>query len=105
MKQVPKGIILGSLVILLAGLLSCGNTPSGEAKAKPSDSTKSAAATDSSSGLSENVTITLPTGFQTTLFADNLGKARHIVVAPNGDVYVKLDNKKNGNTIMRLVDT
>jgi glucose/arabinose dehydrogenase len=32
--------------------------------------------------------ITLPPGFCATVFADTLGHVRHIVVAPNGDVYV-----------------
>ena len=32
--------------------------------------------------------ITVPAGFCATIFADNLGHARHLAVAPNGDVYV-----------------
>ena len=32
--------------------------------------------------------ITLPPGFCATIFADNLGRARHLAVAPNGTVYV-----------------
>ena len=32
--------------------------------------------------------ITLPPGFCATIFADNLGSARHLAVAPNGTVYV-----------------
>jgi glucose/arabinose dehydrogenase len=32
--------------------------------------------------------ITVPAGFCATIFADNLGHARHVAVAPNGDVYV-----------------
>jgi len=106
MKQASKGIIIVPLIIFLAALMSCGGSPSGEAKANTAaDSAKAKAESDSVSAVSENVNITLPTGFQTVLFADNLGKARHITVAPNGDVYVKLDSKKNGNTIIRLVDT
>ncbi|MGQ0539713.1 MAG: PQQ-dependent sugar dehydrogenase [Gemmatimonadaceae bacterium] len=37
-----------------------------------------------------NAGITLPAGFCATLFADSLGAARHIVVAPNGDVIVNV---------------
>jgi glucose/arabinose dehydrogenase/mono/diheme cytochrome c family protein len=44
--------------------------------------TKSQACSSSDSGL------TLPAGFCATLFADNIGHARHLVVAPNGVVYV-----------------
>jgi glucose/arabinose dehydrogenase/mono/diheme cytochrome c family protein len=38
--------------------------------------------------------LTLPAGFCATIFADNLGHARHLVVAPNGVVYV---NTWSGN--------
>lgn len=37
---------------------------------------------------SDNGGITLPPGFSASVFADNLGHARHLVVAPNGVVYV-----------------
>ena len=36
----------------------------------------------------DNGGITLPSGFCATIFADNLGHARHMVVAPNGVLYV-----------------
>ena len=36
----------------------------------------------------DNGGITLPAGFCATVFADNIGHARHLVVAPNGVVYV-----------------
>ena len=36
----------------------------------------------------DNGGITLPAGFCATVFADNVGHARHLVVAPNGVVYV-----------------
>jgi len=36
----------------------------------------------------DNGGITLPIGFCATVFADNIGHARHLVVAPNGVVYV-----------------
>jgi glucose/arabinose dehydrogenase len=35
-----------------------------------------------------NAGLTLPAGFCASVFADNLGRARHLTVAPNGDVYV-----------------
>src|SRR4030095_4346425 len=52
-----------------------------------------------------DVTLTLPEGFKATVFADSLGKARHITVSPSGYVYVKLNSNKKGNTIVRLRDT
>jgi glucose/arabinose dehydrogenase len=37
---------------------------------------------------SSDVVLKLPAGFSATVFAANLGGARHIVAAPNGNVYV-----------------
>ena len=43
--------------------------------------------------------ITLPPGFCATVFADNVGHARHLVVAPNGVVYVNTwSGRYYGNT-------
>ena len=36
--------------------------------------------------------ITVPAGFCATIFADTVGSARHIAVAPNGDVYISLSD-------------
>ena len=52
-----------------------------------------------------DVSLVLPTGFTSTVFADGLGKARHIAVTSSGYVYVKLANAKKGSTIVRLRDT
>ena len=51
-----------------------------------------------------DVRLTLPPGFTATVFADGLGKARHITVSPSGYIYVKLASSKNGKTIVRLKD-
>lgn len=48
----------------------------------------------------DNGGITLPNGFCATVFADGLAQPRHIVVAPNGDVFVAL----NGGGVMALRD-
>lgn len=48
--------------------------------------------------------ITLPPGFCALVAADGLGPARHIVVAPNGDVYVAIqsdDTHKGGVVALR----
>src|SRR5271170_750333 len=37
---------------------------------------------------SDDSGLKLPAGFCATIFADNIGHARHLVVAPNGVVYV-----------------
>jgi glucose/arabinose dehydrogenase len=36
----------------------------------------------------DNAGLTVPPGFCASIFADGLGHARHLAVAPNGDVYV-----------------
>ena len=50
------------------------------------------------------VKITLPAGFTYSVVADNLGRARHIAVNTNGDVYVKLERLKDGKGIYSLRD-
>jgi len=52
-----------------------------------------------------NAGLKLPAGFGALMFASNVGKARHITINNNGDVYVKLDRPKDGKGIIRLRDT
>ena len=50
--------------------------------------------------------LKLADGFRATVFAENLGKARHIAVDPaTGTVFVKLDKLKNGKGIVELRDS
>lgn len=77
--------ILASMTLFTV-LSACGGTHSG-------DSTQKA-----------DGAIKLPAGFSASVFADNLGRARHLTVAPNGDVYVKLEKLKDGKGIFRLAD-
>jgi glucose/arabinose dehydrogenase/mono/diheme cytochrome c family protein len=61
----------------------------------------------------DNGGITLPPGFCATVFADNIGHARHLVVAPNGVVYVNTwsgiyygnDTPPPGGFLVALQDT
>jgi glucose/arabinose dehydrogenase len=61
----------------------------------------------------DNGGITLPRGFCATVFADNIGHARHLVVAPNGVVYVNTwsgryygnDTPPPGGFLVALQDT
>jgi glucose/arabinose dehydrogenase len=52
-----------------------------------------------------DTSIKLPAGFTAITLADGLGRARHIAVAPNGIIYVKLAKLKDGKGIYRLQDT
>jgi glucose/arabinose dehydrogenase/mono/diheme cytochrome c family protein len=67
----------GAAVLLLA---SGPPTAAVESKAVDQASAKTCAG--------DNGGITLPAGFCATVFADHIGHARHLVVAPNGVVYV-----------------
>ncbi|MEP7279178.1 MAG: PQQ-dependent sugar dehydrogenase [Bacteroidota bacterium] len=51
-----------------------------------------------------DIVITLPKGFVSVKTVTDLGRARHLAVAANGDVFVKLDKLKNGKGIYRLHD-
>lgn len=53
---------------------------------------------------SETAGLQLPQGFSASIFYDNLGRARHLSVAPNGDVFVKLSRLKDGKGIYKLTD-
>ncbi len=61
----------------------------------------------------DNGGITLPPGFCATVFADNIGHARHLVIAPNGVVYVNTwsgryygnDTPPAGGFLVALQDT
>jgi glucose/arabinose dehydrogenase/mono/diheme cytochrome c family protein len=46
--------------------------------------------------------LILPTGFSSTIVADSLGKARHLVVTPQHDIYVRLAETKDGNGTLLL---
>lgn len=54
----------------------------------------------------DNGGLTLPSGFCALVAADNLGAARHMVVTPNGDLYVALmDSRGATSGIVGLRDT
>jgi glucose/arabinose dehydrogenase len=57
-------------------------------KSAGADSTAKGAVAATATCAGDNGGITLPAGFCATVFADSLGHARHLVVAPNGFVYV-----------------
>ena len=54
----------------------------------------------------DNGGITLPDGFCAIVAADGLGPARHLVAAPNGDVYVAIQQNRTDTTgVYALRDT
>jgi glucose/arabinose dehydrogenase/mono/diheme cytochrome c family protein len=74
---------------------------------------RSAPSTEAASCAGDNGGLTLPRGFCATVFADNIGHARHLVVAPNGVVYVNTwsgryygnDTPPPGGFLLALQDT
>ncbi len=53
----------------------------------------------------DNDGLTLPPGFKAVIVAEDLGPARHITVADNGDIYVSLQSMANGGGVVALRDT
>lgn len=53
----------------------------------------------------DNGSIQLSDGFAAYVVADNLGRARHIAVNDNGDIYIKMRNTENGGGVVALRDT
>jgi glucose/arabinose dehydrogenase len=100
----------GRLPVVLAFLASLGAVSAG-AQAANAGATPSAT---SGSGCGDgNAGIVLSPGFCATVFADNIGHARHLVVAPNGVVYVNTwsgryynnDTPPAGGFLVALQDT
>jgi glucose/arabinose dehydrogenase/mono/diheme cytochrome c family protein len=98
--------ILGSVIVLFG---ACSAGASWAATQSPSTDAQRAGVTcpEDDSGLK------LPAGFCATVFADGIGHARHLVVAPNGVVYVNTwsgryygnDTPHQGGFLVALQDT
>jgi glucose/arabinose dehydrogenase len=71
-----------ALMSCIACLCLAGSVASARSKDNSVKRTKTSSCPSNDTGL------TLPVGFCTTVFADGIGHARHLAVAPNGVVYV-----------------
>src|SRR5688500_16797167 len=92
-----ESIRVASSFVAIASMLALGGCVKSESPG--ADSTASDSATAASAACpSDNGGITLPAGFCATVFADNIGHARHIVVNSNGDVYVNTWSGEYYNT-------
>src|SRR5258707_8637626 len=96
-------------VIASVSALACLSGAAGLVAAAPPTAMSSAG----SSCKGDDGGIVLSPGFCATVFADNIGHARHLVVAPNGVVYVntwsgryyKNDKPPAGGFLVALQDT
>ncbi len=89
------GLLL-SVVAVLAALWVVSPMAPVQSQSKPVSEAKSQACPNDDSGL------TLPAGFCATVFADDIGHARHMVVGPSGVVYVNTwSGQYYGNTATR----
>ena len=93
-------ILTAAGALLLTGCSDRSGASSGDATTTAIDSTAAAGcpsdATDS---------LALPDGFCAEVFHEGVGPARHLAVAPDGDVYVKLSETEDGGGIVALRDT
>jgi glucose/arabinose dehydrogenase len=78
------------VLALLAGACSTGDKA--PAAGAADSATKTAATAPACPG--DNAGLTLPAGFCATVFADSIAHGRHVVVAPNGDVYITLEGTR-----------
>ncbi|WP_372637175.1 sorbosone dehydrogenase family protein, partial [Fodinibius sp.] len=54
---------------------------------------------------STNAGLLVPEGFEVTIVADSIGKARHLAVNDNGDIYVKMKSSDDQKGALALRDT
>jgi glucose/arabinose dehydrogenase len=59
---------------------------------------------DETSAVDDDAGIRVPEGFDATIFADGVGRARHIAVRDNGDVFVALREPNEGGGVVALRD-
>jgi glucose/arabinose dehydrogenase/mono/diheme cytochrome c family protein len=99
----------GNLWSLIAMLGAC----SAASFSASAQSTPTEAASETAGCPRDDSGLTLPAGFCATIFADGIGHARHLVVAPNGVVYVNTwsgryygnDTPHAGGFLVALQDT
>jgi glucose/arabinose dehydrogenase len=89
--------VIAAIWVILFLLQGCGTDQAQPVQAQQTDFSHLAYAPD-------NGGIDLPDGFKAVVVAEDLGRARHLVVRDNGDVYVALRRPKDGHGIVALRD-
>src|SRR6202049_1691478 len=98
---------LSSVIVVLGALCAVSSPVSAQTRTKAMVQAAIHACPDNDSGLA------LPAGFCATVFADGVGHARHMVVAPNGVLYINTwsgryygnDTPHAGGFLVALQDT
>jgi len=86
MRRVSAVLLVTSCVVAVAAF-SANGARSGQPAGPPQASAAAACPAPDTS-------ISLPTGFCASIFADHVGDPRHLVVAPNGDVFTTLEFRR-----------
>ena len=85
-----------SLAAGLSLLLAACGGPSDGGDGAGGDSAAASSGAPAPCGAGSDSSLRLPQGFCATVFVDTIGGARHVAVAPNGDVYTQLITAKAG---------
>src|SRR3954470_12157496 len=83
--------LAATLLVVVAG--ACAKDQGGRTDSAAGGATTATSTSRDPSCASENAGLKLPDGFCAGIFTDSVGRARDIVVAPNGDVYAALEYK------------
>jgi glucose/arabinose dehydrogenase len=89
-RAIDRNLVSAVCISLFA--VACTATTSGIA----GTGNPSSIATNGTACREGQAGLRLPAGFCATIFADSIGAARHLVVAPNGDVFVNLRSSRRG---------
>ncbi|MFC0878056.1 PQQ-dependent sugar dehydrogenase [Saccharicrinis sp. FJH2] len=90
MKQTYIFTVILGLMLVMTNCMDAKNNKANGAGVKPD---------------ADNAELKLPDRFSALKVADNVGRARHIAVTQNGEVYVKLNRTVDGKGILLLADT
>ena len=94
-----------SLALLTSLLWACQPQSQGEAVSSTEPPTAATSPADASAANTTTSGLELPEGFEATVFAEGVGRARHIAVRANGDVYVRLRSPEQGHCNVALRDS
>jgi len=98
-KFLPYAVLLLTIVFLSF----CG-TDSNSKQPVVTNSTTEEEKVETHQVQVSDVTLTLPKGFTAIEVSPGVGRARHLAVNSNGDIYVKMSNSNGGKSIVLLKD-